>query len=104
MRDGGGRVCSSHWKLEVCLGSSKNLPLTLGPNKVAERVEGSFGDEPAFERPAAQPLHVKILLNLSPATPRESILKPQEAAVLLSILRGYHSRARNHPLQRRGLQ
>src|SRR5260370_13311909 len=38
--------------------------------------------------PPPPPLHVKILLNLSPAKPQESILKPQEAAVLLSILRG----------------
>jgi hypothetical protein len=55
---------------------------------VAGREEGPSADEPAFEGPATPPLHVKILLNLSPASPQESILKPQDAAVLLSILRG----------------
>ena len=88
IRDSGGRVCSSHWKLEASPGGGQDLPLTLGPNMVAGREEGSSADEPALERPATPPLHVKILLNLSPAKPQESILKPQEAAVLLSILRG----------------
>ncbi len=88
IRDSGGRVCSSHWKLEASLGGGQDLPLTLGPNMVAGREEGSSADEPALERPATPPLHVKILLNLSPAKPQESILKPQEAAVVLSILRG----------------
>lgn len=88
MRDGGGRVCSSHWKVESSPGGNKNLPLTLGPNTIAELGGDSFDDNPAFVRPAALPVHVKILLNLSPAGPRESILKPQEVAVLLSILRG----------------
>ena len=88
MRDGGGRVCSSHWKLEASLGGGQDLPLTLAPNMVTGREEGSSADEPALERPASPPLHVKVLLNLSPAKPQESILKPHEAAVLLSILRG----------------
>jgi hypothetical protein len=88
MRDGGGRVCSSHWKLEASLGGGQDLPLTLAPNMVTGREEVSSADEPALERPATPPLHVKILLNLSPAKPQESILKPHEAAVLLSILRG----------------
>src|SRR5258707_692277 len=55
-----------------------NLPLTLEPNMVSERVEGPFGDEPPVER-AAQPLHLKILLTLSPAKPQESVLKPEDA-------------------------
>jgi hypothetical protein len=88
MRDGRGRVCSSHWELEAKLrGGEQNLPLTLNPNMVAERVEGPFDEEPPVERVATQPLHVKILLNLSPVKPQESILRPEDAAVLLSMLR-----------------
>ncbi len=88
MRDGRGRICSSHWKLEASLGAGKDLPLTLAPNMVTGREEGPSADERAFEGSAVTPLHVKVLLNLSPARPQESILKPQDAAVLLSILRG----------------
>ncbi len=88
MRDGRGRVCSSHWELEAKLGSGQqNLPLTLDPNMVAERVEGPFDEEPPVERAATQPLHLKILLNLSPFKPQESILGAGDAAVLLSMLR-----------------
>jgi len=88
MRDGRGRVCSSHWELEAKLrGGQQDLPLTLAPNMVAERVEGPFGEEPPVEKAAAEPLHVKILLNLSPLKPLQSILRPIDRAVLLSILR-----------------
>ncbi len=88
MRDGRGRVCSSHWELDARQGRHKrDLPLTLEPNMVAQRVEGTFGEEPLVEKAAAKPLHVKILLNLSPVKPRESIVKPEDAMVLLSILR-----------------
>ena len=88
IRDGRGRVCSSHWELEAKLrGGRQNLPLTLDPNMVAGRVEGPFDDEPPVERAATRPLHVKILLNLSPVKPQETILRPEDAAVLLSMLR-----------------
>jgi hypothetical protein len=89
MRDGRGRVCSSHWALEAKLrGSQQDLPLTLDPNMVAERAEGPFSEEPPVEKAAAEPVHVKVLLNLSPLKPQQSILKPLDRAVLLSILRG----------------
>jgi hypothetical protein len=89
MRDGRGRICSSHWASEAKLrGSQQDLPLTLDPNMVAERAEGSFGEEPPVEKVAAEPLDVKVLLNLSPLKPQQSILKPIDRAVLLSILRG----------------
>ena len=89
MRDGRGRVCSSHWALEAKLrGSQQDLPLTLDPNMVAERAEGPFGEEPPVEKAAAEPLHVKVLLNFSPAKAQQSILRPTDRAVLLSILRG----------------
>jgi hypothetical protein len=88
MRDGRGRVCSSHWQLEAKLGGGqKDLPLTLDPNIVAERAEGPFGEEPPVEKATAEPLHVKILLNLSPLKPQQSILKPIDRAVLLSMVR-----------------
>jgi hypothetical protein len=88
MRDGRGRICSAHWELETKRGrSQQNLPVTLAPNRIAERVD-LFGNEFPVERDANQPRHVKILLNLSPAKQKESILKTQDVAVLLSILRG----------------
>ena len=88
MRDGRGRVCSSHWELEAKLRpGQQDLPLTLDPNMVAERIGGPFDQEPPVERTTTQPLHVKILLNLSPVKPQESILRPEDAAVLLSMLR-----------------
>jgi len=88
MRDGHGRVCSSHWELEAKLrGGEQNLPLTLNPNMVADRLEGPFDEEPQAERATTHPLHVKILLNLSPVKPQETILRPEDAAVLLSMLR-----------------
>jgi hypothetical protein len=88
VRDGRGRVCSLHWELEAKLpGSERKLPLTLDPNMVVERLEGPFDEEPPIERVATRPLQVKILLNLSPGQPEESILNPADAAALLSILR-----------------
>ena len=88
MRDGRGRVCSSHWELEAKLrGGEQNLPLTLNPDMVADRPGGPFDEEPPVERATTRPLHVKILLNLSPVKPQETILRPEDAAVLLSILR-----------------
>jgi hypothetical protein len=88
MRDVGERVCSSHWEVEVKPGRhERNLPLTLGPNQIAERVGSAADDQFPIVR-TAQPLHVKILLNLSPARPQQSTLNPGDAAVLLSMLRG----------------
>jgi hypothetical protein len=89
MRDARGRVCSAHWDLEAKAGLGKqDLPLTLGPNRVvdAEMNDSSFRPQPKED--AAQPLQVKILLNLSPAKPQESIVRPEDAAVLFAILRG----------------
>jgi hypothetical protein len=88
MRDGRGRVCSLHWELDAKLsGSEQRLPLTIDPNKVAERLKGAFDEEPPTERSATRPLQVKFLLNLSPGQPDESILSSEDAAALLSILR-----------------
>jgi hypothetical protein len=88
MRDGVGRVCSAHWELEAKLGSrERNLPLTLARNMIAEGLATPFDDEPASDRVATQGLRVKILLNLSPAGERESLLKPHYANVLASMLR-----------------
>jgi hypothetical protein len=89
MRDGRGRVCSSHWEVDAREGRHKrDLPLTLEPNMIAQRVEGTFGDEPLVATAVAKPLHLKILLNLSPVKPRESFLKPEDTLVLFSMLRG----------------
>jgi hypothetical protein len=88
MRDSHGRVCFSRWESEAMLpGGRQSLPLTLGPNMVAERVEAPFDEESPVERVATRELHVKILLNLSPVEAGESILRPEDAAVVLSMLR-----------------
>jgi len=88
MRDGVGRVCSTHWELEAKLGSrERNLPLTLAHDMIAEGLATPFDDEPASDRVATQGLRVKILLNLSPAAERESLLNPHYANVLASMLR-----------------
>jgi hypothetical protein len=50
--------------------------------------EQSPRDESSTGSASAGRLHLKILLNLSPVDPDESILKPADAAVLLSMLRG----------------
>jgi hypothetical protein len=86
MRDNRGRVCSSHWNLEVRPGG-ETLPLTLAPNMVSGQLERPFTLEPSAERDVTQPLRLKVLLNVSPSSPRESILRPEYAEVLLSILR-----------------
>jgi len=54
-------------------------------------VEGPFGDEPPVEQ-GTQPLHVKILLNLSPVKPQESVLKPEDVSALDTAR--HHARAR----------
>jgi hypothetical protein len=85
MRDSRERVCSSHWDLEAKAGRGQgDLPLTLGPNMVA----GWKEDAPPVKRDPAQPLHIKILLNLTPARPQESTLKPRDVMVLFSMLSG----------------
>jgi hypothetical protein len=89
MRDARERVCSAHWDLEAKTGPGKrDLPLTLGPNQVVDAEMNDFSYRPRPKEDAAQPLHVKVLLNLSPAKPQESIVRPEDAAVLFAILRG----------------
>ena len=88
MHDSGGRGCSAHWNLDVKLAArERKVALTLRENAVAARIATPFEDEPPAVRAAGQPLRMKILLNLSPAGAQESLLKPQDAAVLLSMLR-----------------
>jgi hypothetical protein len=88
MRDARERVCSAHWRLETKTSFSKrDLPLTLGPNEIVDVERDAYGPRPETKQDAAQSLHVKILLNLSPATPQESILRPEDAAVLFDMLR-----------------
>jgi len=83
MRDARERVCSSHWDLEAKAGrGQRDLPLTLGPNMVA----GWEEDAPPVKRDLAQPQHIKILLNLTPAKPQESTLKPRDVMALFSML------------------
>src|SRR5260370_33527579 len=88
MRDARQRACSSHWDLEAKLGhSDRDLPLTLGPNMVADWGEDASSDSLQAKRDLAQPLRLKILLNLSPAKPEQSFLTPDDVMVLFSMVR-----------------
>ena len=89
MSDARHRVCSSHWDLEAKPGLGKrDLPLTLGPNQVVDVDKDASGDGPQVNRDVAQPLQVKILLSLTPADPRQSVVNPEDAEILFSMLRG----------------
>jgi len=89
MRESGGRVCSSHWKLDVGVGSrGRKLPLTVLENMVAPSLASPFANEPPRELQAGQTMHLKILLNVSPVDSHEGVLSPQYLSVLLSMLRG----------------
>jgi hypothetical protein len=88
MSDARQRVCSSHWDLEAKPGrGERDLPLTLGPNKVADWKKDASDDVSQVNRDLTHPLRVKILLSLTPADPRRSIVKPEDAKVLFSMLR-----------------
>jgi hypothetical protein len=83
MRDDRERVCSSHWDLEAKPGRGQgDLPLTLGPNMVAGREE----DDTPIKRDPAPPL--PILLDITPAKPRESTLKLRDVMALFSMVSG----------------
>jgi hypothetical protein len=49
-------------------------------------VAGWEEDAPPVKRDLAQPQHIKILLNLTPAKPQESTLKPRDVMALFSML------------------
>ena len=88
MGDARGWECSAHWEIQTQ--PKDGLPdqaLTLEPNQIAERIAGPFDDEPSVDHAVGQPLRIKILLNLSPASSLESILNPLHTSVLLSIVR-----------------
>ena len=88
MRDTVGRACTARWDLNVRPGwRERNVPLSLRENTVAERIANPFEGQSQLA-PAGQPLRLKILLNVSPAGAEQSLLNPQYAAVLLSMLRG----------------
>jgi hypothetical protein len=87
MRDARERVCTSHWELEAKAGTAKqDVPLTLGPNQIFDVDRNLFSNGPQARQDLVQPLRIKLLLNLSPAKPQDSMLRSADAAVLLSIL------------------
>jgi hypothetical protein len=87
MRDSRERFCSSHWDLEAKPErGQRDLPLTLGPNMVADWGQDAFGAAPQDRRDPPEPLNVKIMLNLSPVKPEESVLKPRAVTALFSML------------------
>ena len=86
LRDGRERVCSAHQDLEAR--DVVGIPLTLGPNQIVDMRDNAYAIGLQAEPDFAPPLRVKILLNLSPSKPQESIVRPEDAAVLFSMLRG----------------
>ena len=89
MRERGGRACSSHWNLDVKVGSrGRKLPLTVRENMVTRSLKSPFADEPPRELRAGLSVRLKILLNVSPVESHENILSPQYVSVLLSMVRG----------------
>jgi hypothetical protein len=86
LRDGRERVCSARQDLEAR--DVVGIPLTLGPNQIVDMRDSAYAIGRQAEPDFAPPLRVKILLNLSPSKPRESIVRPEDAAVLFSMLRG----------------
>ena len=95
MRDSRERFCSSHWTMEAKPErGQRDLPLTLGPNMVADWGQDAFGTAPQARRDPPEPLDVKILLNLSPVKPEESVLKPHVVTALFSMLSSITHEAR----------
>ncbi len=90
MRDRSERVCAAHWEVEAKLDEhTRDLPLTMPANTVAQRPQEPFSEQPPVERvPADKQLYVKILVNFSPTDPREATLKPWDVDAIVSILRG----------------
>jgi hypothetical protein len=87
MRDTVGRTCMAHWEVSVKLGPrERNVVLALRENSIAERIRAPIEDWPPSAQ-AGQRLRLKILLNVSPSRSGQSLLNPQYAAVLLSMLR-----------------
>jgi len=87
MRDAHERVCASQWEIEAGTGTARqNVPLTLGPNQIFDVDRNLFSNGPQTPQDLAQPLRIKLLLNLSPSNPRNSILGTADAAALLAIL------------------
>jgi hypothetical protein len=86
LRDGRERVCSAHQGLEARTGVE--VPLTLGPNQIVDMERKGYAAGQHVRPDFATPLRVKILLNVSPSRPRESIVRPEDATVLFSMLRG----------------
>lgn len=88
MRDRSGRVCSSHWNVEARSGfRDRSVVLALPDNTTAARVTRPREDEAPPKGLLSQVARVKILLNLSPVGPQESILNPRYTRALLSMVR-----------------
>ena len=105
MGDARGWECSAHWGIQTQPKDGlPDQPLTLEPNQIAERIAGPFDDEPSVDRAVGQPLGIKILLNLSPASSLESILNPLHTSVLHVDRAQHHPPTRNRPLYPGGLQ
>ncbi len=88
MRNWGGKVCSTHWEVNV-KASGQNVSLAIAPHTAAQLSGERFREPVPPERNAGgRLLHVKILANFSPATARQSALKSWDIEAMAAILRG----------------
>ena len=89
MRDQGGRVCSSFWKVNAHLSRrDSQIHLNIAPWEVQQIQLEQFADEPPVVRTdGPDSLRVKILVNFAPQNPRSATLQPTDTSALVAILR-----------------
>lgn len=93
MRDRAGRVCSSHWETEASsLEKYEQLAAAATANTIAADRRGLFLEEPPVMRgdTAKKPLHLRLVLNLSPLDPSKPKLSEYDLASLVAMLRALH--------------
>jgi hypothetical protein len=87
MRDARGRYCSSHWQTEAKLATGeKNLPMGLQPNVVLPRPDELYTRQRVSDAKGPNPMHVKVLLNVTPGNAGRVLLDSGETEVLESLL------------------
>ena len=89
LRDGAGRMCSSHWKIEAKLHHEfENVPLSIPADTAREKPADPFQDAAPITRAGYHPLYAKVLVNFSPGMGAEPVLDDRNVRAILSILRG----------------
>jgi hypothetical protein len=89
MREGAGRVCSDHWRLEAKAPDWLEQGVTpVAPNLITEYPKDPFTRaSPAKRVSQDRPLHVKLLVNFSPSDASGVTLKSWEIRAIVSIMR-----------------